>query len=115
MEPAARSHDVAQASERVLEGAVALAKAETRLAVIELSAKLARATMAAAILGVAGLATSMAMMLLCVSPLLVASWDARRVLLSMALSACIGGVLGTVGVRRMRAAFAQAKTGPKEE
>ncbi len=103
MEPATLSHDAAQASARVLEGAVALAKAEARLAMSELSQTLARAAIAAGILWAASAATSVAIALLCLSPLLAASWDARLVVLSIVLSACLGGALGAVGVWRMRA------------
>lgn len=107
MEPVALSHDAAQAAARVLEGAVTLAKAEARLAMSELSQSLARAAIAAGILWAASAATFVAIALICVSPLLAASWDAGRVVLSIALSACLGGALGAVGVWRMRAVFAK--------
>jgi hypothetical protein len=109
MSPALANDDATLATERVLEGVVALGKAELRLAGSELRAWLEKAFFrvffAAGLLWLAACVTQVAIALICVSPLLLTFWSVPMVLLSTLLSTGVGVLLAILGVSRMRGAF----------
>jgi hypothetical protein len=105
MSPALPEDDATLATERVLEGVVALGKAELKLAVSELRAWLGKALFAAGLLWLAACVTQVAIALICVSPLLLTFWPAPIVLLSTLVSMGVGVLLALLGMSRMRAAF----------
>lgn len=117
MEPATLGQATTQASARVLEGTLALARAEARLALCSFRAILGGVVIAAAVLCGGGVATAVAVVLVCVSPLLATIWGAPLVLLSIGVSLSIGVVLAALGMRRLQTAISlpQAQTATRPE
>jgi hypothetical protein len=110
MSQALADDDATLVTERVLEGVVALGKAEIRLAVSELRVRFEKALFAGALLWLAACVTQVAIALICVSPLLFGVWSPAIVLSSIFVSTVVGVLFGFLGMSRMRAAF---RTAPK--
>jgi hypothetical protein len=105
--------DAARATARVVEGAITLAKAEIHLAWSEARAIAKEAIVAGALLWLSASVAEVAIGLICMMPLLLTIWDPPLVLLTIALSLTSTVVLGVIGARRMRAAFARPEESPK--
>lgn len=112
MSQALADDDATLATERVLEGVVALGKAELRLLVSELRSRFEKALFAAGVLWLAAGVTQVAIALICVSPLLFGTWSPLLVLLSIFGSTAVGALLGFLGISRLRAALRSAPAKP---